>query len=272
MNFAVASWTHDDLYDLLAVQVAAVAQEGLEAVVVQLLAVYEVRPGLVGGVLGDRLCYRPACERPGRALDVVLCVVADAHREKLQQLPPVVLVRLAIHVLVVVEPEDHGRVPRQVGQDGLHVGEAVSPEHVDLVGDVTGLGVGRREDVVPEERHLLFERTPGVDHPVYPLVLAAEPDTEVALGDIFVDVGEALRVEEVVDDGLVAPGGQELQLVAGGAEPGPAHQMGDQIKVGLLHSAPPCDEARLIPDILGLGHCNRNTSKAPRRRSTRRSD
>ena len=222
---------HDDLYDLLAVQVAAVAQEGLEAVVVQLLAVYEVRPGLVGGVLGDRLCYRPACERPGRALDVVLCVVADAHREKLQQLPPVVLVRLAIHVLVVVEPEDHGRVPRQVGQDGLHVGEAVSPEHVDLVGHVTGLGVGRREDVVPEERYLLLEGTLGVDHPVEPsLALDLYPAVEdrsqvVSAHQVALDLREALGVQQVLDHLVIPLGGVLLELVPRRSEPRAARQV-----------------------------------------------
>ena len=141
----------------------------------------------------------------------------------------------------------------------LHIGEAVPAEHVDLVGDVNGLGVRSSEDVVPEERYLLFERTPGVDHPVYPLVLAAEP-AKVAHGDIFVDVGEALGVEEVFDDGLVTPGGQEFQLVAGCPKPGATHQVSDQIEVGLLHSAPPCNEGRPIPDILGSSLRDRNTS------------
>ena len=76
------------------------------------------------------------------------------------------------------------------------------------------LRVGRREVVVPEERHLLLERTVAVHHPEQPSLprvedvgrgengaVPARGDLDVArLADLRVDVvGNLLVVDEAVD-------------------------------------------------------------------------
>ena len=173
-----------------------------------------------------------------------LGVAAHTHREELQQLPPVVLVRLATHVLVVVQPVDHGRVARELQQNGAHVRHAYSAEHIDLAvegGHVLALEKGRGEDVVPEEGHLLLERTARYGHPVYPPdggAVVVVPAV-VAVAQVGIDVGEALGVEQVVHHVVVGSARQGLQLAAGGAEPGPPHQVSSQSQIAVIHTCSP---------------------------------
>src|SRR4029453_10157719 len=82
----------DDVDDVLAVERAAAAEEGLLAGVV-----------LRGVELELEDVVGPAGERARRLADVALGVVADTHREELEQLAPEVLVRMALDVLAVVE-------------------------------------------------------------------------------------------------------------------------------------------------------------------------
>ena len=222
----------DDGDDVLAVEVARRAEEGLVAVVVVVLALDEVGRVVAVGVERDRLREGPPREGPGRHLYVLLGVVANAHREELQQLAAVVLVGLALPVLVVVEPEDHGRVARQLVQYLVEVRQADAAECGDLVGrgeHVLVLGEPCGEYVVPEQGHLLLELAPAVQHPVEPL---ADADLEqlaevVPLEDVDVDVGDALRLDEHVHNGVVAELCVLLELFLRGPESGPPHQVSE---------------------------------------------
>ena len=169
---------HDDVDYVLAVEVAHFAQERLLAVVVVLLEVHELRLVVPVGVQRYGLGERPAGEGAGGILDVVLAIVAHAHREQFQQLAAPVLVGLRAVILAVVQPVVHRRVPGQLLQEGAHVGEAQLPEHVDLpdtAGRVLALVPGGGEDVMPEQGDLLLQGALAVDHAVHP---AAHPDGE----------------------------------------------------------------------------------------------
>ena len=58
----------------------------------------------------------PAGERPRALLDVLFGVVTDAHREQLENLSTVVLVDVVLVVILVVQPQDHRRVLRELNQ------------------------------------------------------------------------------------------------------------------------------------------------------------
>ena len=106
----------DDVYNVLAIEIAALAEEGLFRVVVVVGPELElprdaaVRPyrsphSSQRHVLGVLDC--PSRERARGLLDVLLGVVADPHREELEQLATVVLVDGVLVVVVVVQPVEH---------------------------------------------------------------------------------------------------------------------------------------------------------------------
>ena len=86
----------DDADDVVAVERALLAEERL-LTEVMLRGIELIREDVVG----------PAREGAGRFTDVALGVVADAHREQLEQFAPEVLVRVRLHVLAVVEIDEH---------------------------------------------------------------------------------------------------------------------------------------------------------------------
>ena len=206
----------------------------------------------------------PPREGVRRALDVLLGVVADAHREQFEQLTPIVLVRLVLVVLVVVEPEQHRRVHRQFQQDRAEVGHANTPEHLKLAAvrpRMRRLGRRAGEDLVPEEAHLLLQRPLGIDHVEDPLPrrrcprrpnaaivpqqnvlvvvgerLLRQRPVKVRVDDVRIPPRKPLRVDEIVHDGLVALGHQRFQLVPRRAHPGPPHQMCHQGDLGGRHT------------------------------------
>ena len=118
-------------------------------------------------------------------------------------------------------------------------------EHVDLrdqVVVVVDLGVADREDAVPEEGHLLFQRPLRVDQVVEPVGRAGNRDRTAGLerghvAEQLVEVGAGNvrgRVDELLDRLLVALRDEPLQLVARGAKPSAAHQvrhLGDCLRV-----------------------------------------
>ena len=171
----------DDPHDVLAIEVARLAEEGLLAVVVVLRTVAEV-PGYAaigpdrvfvgthGHVFG--VAHGPAGEGSGGGLDVVLAVVADAHGEQFQELTAVILVYRAVVVVVVVEPEDHRRVFRKLDQQIIERIEAVFPEHLDLVevrSRLVEFRIAGGEESVPEEDNLFLKGVAGCDHAVHPV-------------------------------------------------------------------------------------------------------
>ena len=173
----------DDVQYVFSVEPAGLAQERLGAVVVVLGPVLElpveaaVGPDGVPGGSGAHVVlvgYGPTGERTGAGLHVVLVIGPDAHGEQLQQLPAEVLVGRAFMVVLVVQPEDHCRVPGQLRQQVAKRAQPVTAERVDLVGHGLGvvqLAVGRGEETVPEQGDFLLQGPPGVYHPVHPVRL-----------------------------------------------------------------------------------------------------
>ena len=86
----------DDIDDLFSVECTALAQELLHPVVVLVL-------------IDSKLEHvvRPPGECPGRFSNIVLGVVADAHREEFQQLPAEIFVGVILDVLPVVQVDEH---------------------------------------------------------------------------------------------------------------------------------------------------------------------
>ena len=67
-----------------------------------------------------------------RLADVLLGVVADAEAEQLHDFAGVVLVRLALDVGVVVEPDDHRRVAADVEQERPKLAQGVLAQQLVL--------------------------------------------------------------------------------------------------------------------------------------------
>jgi hypothetical protein len=110
-------------------------------------------------------------EGAGALLDVVLGVVADAQAEQLHELAGEVLVGAPDARVVVVEVGEHRGVAddpeQQVGEAAQRVRAEQLVLHVHVV-RVLDRAVAGREVVVPEERHLLFERARRLDHALEP--------------------------------------------------------------------------------------------------------
>src|SRR5262249_19260697 len=84
---------HDDVDDVCAVEAAVLTEELLLAVIVQLRAKVKIpAEAAVGLDPRDRVLERPAGEGTGAVFDVVLSVIANAHREQFEQLTAVILV------------------------------------------------------------------------------------------------------------------------------------------------------------------------------------
>ena len=163
--------TRDDVNDVLAVEVALVTKKLFFALIVVILAIHKLGFEVTKRIERQGLRKRPTSERSSRILDVILGVVSDSHRKQFQDLTTIVLVDRSSVILVVVEPEDHRRVSRKFQQNRPEVAQSVVPEHLDVIdhaGRVLALGPSGRQDAMPEQRHLLLQRTLGVDHPKQP--------------------------------------------------------------------------------------------------------
>ena len=247
---------HDDADDVLAAEPPRLAQKRLLPAVVVLGAIDEVGRESAIGIQRYGLRKRPPGEGAGRLFDVVFGVVAHAHAEQLEQLAPPVFVDAVAEVLAVVEPEYHRRVFGERCQNRLHVRHSVPAEHFDLrLGrrPMLAFAHGRGEHVMPEQRHLLFERPPGVDHPINPArvprldrvrVVQLQP---VARHDVVRHLREALGMQQVFDNVLVAPRRERLQLRPRRPEPGAAHQMGCQRHIRSRHNRKPPNPAACPP-------------------------
>src|SRR4029450_9976190 len=127
----------------------------------------------------------PSGEDARAGVDVRFGERVDAHGEEVHQLTREVLLRFALHVGPAVEPYEHRRVLRHSDEEIPEVAERELTKKLDLAlhlirifarlcshvprafvgAERTGdLAVRGREVVVPEQRHLLLERTTGVDH------------------------------------------------------------------------------------------------------------
>ena len=174
----------------------------------------------------------------GAILDIFLGVVADAHREELEQLAPVVFVVNALGVVVVVEPEDHGWIHGDLDEQRAKVAQRVLAEHRNLVGHHLGvveLAKARREEVMPEEREFFLERATRVDHPVHPERLRRIELARlfhvgvVAEYQVFLEFGGRLRVEQLLDSSLVSLRLGGFELIACSAEACATEQVADEL-------------------------------------------
>ena len=86
--------------------------------------------------------------------------------EQFEDFAAVVFVDSVFVVVLVVEPENHCRVAGKLDEKVAEAPQSISAEHLDLLEDCLGLvelGVAGGEDVMPEERHFLFQRATGVN-------------------------------------------------------------------------------------------------------------
>ena len=246
--------TDDYVDDVLAVPVAGVAQEGLLAVVVVVLAVVKEPGETAIRQAGNLRGNGPAGEGAGGFPHVNLGVIADTHGEEFQKLAAPVLVDGVPMVLVVVQPEDHGRVLGHLDQQIFIAAQAVVPEHVQLyqhLVTIVYLGVAGGEHVVPEQRHLFNQRLLGVDHAVYPSGLTQgghatrQQRAGVIPGDHSKGVGFVLRtvvggIYQLLHSGLVSLGNVSFELFLRSPEASAAHQVGHEGKIFLVcHAVPP---------------------------------
>ena len=125
----------DDVDYVLAIEVARIAEEGLLAFIMVVLAVLEVPIETSHREARQLRCDRPACKRAGALEDIGLSVVALPHAEQFEKLAAPVLVRGVCVVLVIVQPVDHRRVLGNRHQDILVVAHALLAEHVNHVKD-----------------------------------------------------------------------------------------------------------------------------------------
>ena len=107
----------DEVDDVGAVPVLGDAHERLEPVVVAVRVEVVLR-----AVAVERVVAGP---RPGRGHDVVLRVLVDPEREELHQLAGEVLVRVALRVRVVVEPDEHRGLERHLLHEVAEVAVAI---------------------------------------------------------------------------------------------------------------------------------------------------
>src|SRR5215467_8887300 len=159
--------------DVLTVEPAGLAQEGFYTVVVVVVPVLEMPVDATVGPYGVParphrhilgVPQGPSGEGPGALLNVLLGVMANTHREKLQKLPAIVLVDCILVIVVVIQPDNHGRVFGQFYQQGRETAQAVPPEHINLVQQRVGLvelDIASGEKTVPEEGQLLFQGASG---------------------------------------------------------------------------------------------------------------
>ena len=164
-------------------------------------------------------------------------------------------------VLVVVQPEDHGRVLRDRQQQITIVAHALLAEQLDLFQQlvvVVDLGIAGGEHMVPEQRHLLLQRALGV-HQIVHVVdvahrrLAAGQQRRrlMAQQHIRIDRRLGLGVQQFLDRRLVPLGHARFESRRGwlrsphAASGGPSKRC----RLGL-----PCSNLLLTSDELLANH------------------
>ncbi len=239
---------HDDVDDVLAVEVALVAEERLLAVIVVFCAVFELPREAPVGKPRQLGLERPAGEGARCLADIHFGVVAGAEAEQFQQFAAPVLVDRGAMVLVVVEPEQHRRVLRDRHQQVAVVAHAALAEQLDLLEQlivVVDLRVAGGEHAVPEQRHLFFERALGVHQVVHVVDVAhwglpAGEQRRRLMPQQRVGIHRWLRVgvQQFLDRRVVSLRHARLEFVATCSEARASHQMGHQSDVFLVGHAP----------------------------------
>src|SRR3954451_22410730 len=214
---------YDEAQDVLPVELAAVAEQLLDTVVVALGVVADGQRAPVAVVALE------AGQRAGRLAHVALGVAArDPEREELHELACVVLVGVA---LVGVHQREEGLQRRGRDNRPQEPGERaqrVLAQLVVLRKHERGVLVARGEVVVPEERELLLKRALAANHLVQPpqhvvaplvdrvqrLAVGARRRADHALGG----VRSRPAADQPVDGALARAPGPELDLLRARAE------------------------------------------------------
>ena len=232
----------DDGDNVVPVEIARLPQKRLHPVIV-VRGVIPEPPGRlpVGNARHIVIVNRPPRKGPRRLLNIILRIIrlpvhAHAHGEQLQQLAPPVLVDRPLVIEIIVQPENHRRIPRHLHQQRLKTAQPVLPEQINLVEHrlfVQHLRQPRGEHTMPEQRDLFRQRTAArVDiHPVHRLrerpfnVPALFPVNVVPLNDVLVRRRLPLRVQQPLHSGIVPTPDRRVQLRRRGPEPRPPQQM-----------------------------------------------
>ncbi len=176
----------------------ALLPEDRLGVLVVIVRVVERRVLLVGhvGAVGLVPVVAPSGQRPGGLLDVVLrvhlgvapeavgCVLEGrvvAQAEELHRLAGVVLVGRPLVVVGAVQPQEHGRVVRQVDQQLIEVSHRAAAQQAVLAQHVAGVSdarVGRRKMVVQVQRHALLQLVGRAQHAIQPPQAVVAPGVE----------------------------------------------------------------------------------------------
>jgi hypothetical protein len=207
--------------------------------------------GVRAGAVPEQL-QAPPGEDTCRRHHVRLGVVADPEGEELEDLAPEIFLRPRPRVEAAVEPDEHRGIARHLDQQLAEVADGEPPELLVLphLRARHFVGTGRHhlravhraeravdlrirggEVVVPEQRHLLLQRTAAVDHAKQLALtgvvddrvrceLAARRDRNVfRLVDVAIHVVRLLLViQQELDDVRRRPSGEAREVLAAGAE------------------------------------------------------
>jgi hypothetical protein len=138
-------------------------------------------------------------------------------------------------VLIVVQPENHGRIFRQVDQKLSVVAHALVAEQFDLLQElviVIDFRITGREHMMPEQRHLLFQRALGVDQVEHPvdvphggLATGQQSGRLVAHQRVSVNRGLRLGMQQLFHCRFIPFRHTCFELVAARSEACPPHQV-----------------------------------------------
>jgi hypothetical protein len=133
---------------------------------------------LVGGLAEFALGDRPAGQRAGAFLDVLLGVMADAEREQFHQFAGQVLVGMLLAIGRSIEPDQDCRIAHHGVEQfaerfaAQRAEQFVLPPHDAEILDLDGAG---GEVIVPQERQSLAERIGTKKHPINPPCFQPSP-------------------------------------------------------------------------------------------------
>jgi hypothetical protein len=149
-------------------------------------------------------------------------------------------------IVVIVKPDNHGRVFREFDQQRIQAPETMVPEHVDLVEEDPGLielRVARGKEAVPEERNLLLQRACGRDHAIQPGGSCGVKLAELRLVYV-VATDDVLRhdlwitgVKQFLEHRLIAFCDSGFEFITRRTKPGAAQQMRHECHVLLMHTS-----------------------------------
>ena len=214
--------------NIVTVEVTCLSEESLDPIVMLLRVEREQR----------RIPVKlPASKGAGGFFDIVFGIpAADTQREQLHQLPAIVFVRPVFAVVCAIEPDQHGRVPRDGLKHCPKIAEGMGPEGLVLPPHPAGVVdfvICRCEVPMPEQSQLLFERSGRMGHPVQPPLFDAveRVKIDVIALNVLEDRAKGIRHRFGVEKLLRGSGEAKLRIgrpfVGPCAKPSPPEQMSE---------------------------------------------